>query len=59
MKAIVTIIDDDGRVIERNKVIKPYDAMRVDAPKDCVPLRVTHFRFDVMECLYDVQISGK
>lgn len=58
MKAIVTIIDDDGRVREKDKVIMPYDEI-IDAPKSSIPTKTTYFRFGITECLYGKHISGK
>ena len=58
MKAIVTVIDNDGRVLEKDKVIMPYNEV-IDTPKDCVPTKTTYFRFGIAECLYGKHISGK
>ena len=58
MKAIVTIIDDDGRVREKDKVIMPYNE-NIDAPKNSIPTKTTYFRFGITECLYDKHIIGK
>ena len=59
MKAIVTVIDNDGRVIEKDKVIMPYNNEIINAPKDCVATKTTYFRFGITECLYDKHMSGK
>ena len=64
MKAIVTVIDDDGRVLEKDKVIMPYKVVNwedevIDTPKDGVSTKTTYFRFGITECLYDKHISGK
>ena len=58
MKAIVTVIDNDGRVIDKDKVIMPYDEI-IDTHKERIPTKTTYFRFGVTECLYDKHISGK
>lgn len=58
MKAIVTVIDNDGRTIEKDKVIMPYDEI-IDTQKDCIPTKTTYFRFGITECLYAESISGK
>ena len=58
MKAIVTVIDNDGRVIEKDKVIMPYDEI-IDLPKDCVATKTTYFRFGITECICDKHIIGK
>lgn len=58
MKAIVTIIDNDGRVREKDKVIMPCDEI-IDVPKNSIPTKTTYFRFGITECLYDKHISGK
>ena len=57
MKAIVTVIDNDGRVIDKGKIIMPYNEI-IDIPKDSIPTKTTYFRFGVTECLYDKHISG-
>lgn len=57
MKAIVMVIDNDGRVIDKDKVIMPYNEI-IDTPKDSIPTKTTYFRFGVTECLYDKHISG-
>ena len=58
MKAIVTVIDDDGRVIKKDDVIMPYNET-INSTKDCVATKTTYFRFGITECIYDKHINGK
>ena len=51
MKALITVIDNDGRIIEKNKVIMPYDEI-IDAHTDCVATKTTCFRFEITELLH-------
>ena len=58
MKAIITIIDNDGRIIEKDKVIKPY-LEAIDNPENMIPTKTTYFRFGITTCLYNNPIIGK
>lgn len=51
MKAIVTVIDDNGRVIEKDKVIPPYNEA---ISGEEIPTKTTYFRFGITE-LYERQ----
>lgn len=50
MKAVVTIIDDNGRIIDKDKIIFPYDE-HINGAKDCIATKTTIFRFGITECI--------
>ena len=55
MKAIVTVIDDNGRVIEKDKVIPPYnEAISVEG----IPTKITYFRFGITELYEGQKLKG-
>ena len=51
MKAIVTVINDYGEVVEKDKVIKPFDEYITSNPKDIVNTKTTVFKFAITEAL--------
>lgn len=51
MKAIVTIINDDGDIIEKDKVLTPCDEYITNYPSDIIPTKTTVFRFSITEAL--------
>ena len=50
MKAIVTVINDEGKILAENKEITPYE-VTVDIEKEAnLAIRNTIFRFGIGEC---------
>lgn len=58
MKAIVTIFDDNGKIIEKDRVLDPYDTdinthtmMNSDGILNHnVLVKTTYFKFQISEC---------
>lgn len=55
MKAIVTIIDDDGTIIEKDKVVFPYSEVETTEPF-LIPTITTYFRFGITKVIKDTGI---
>ena len=55
MKAIVTIIDEYGRIIEADKIITPIDEIITSNSTDSVTIKTTVFRFGITEALNQYQ----
>lgn len=51
MKAIITVINDYGEVVEKDKVITPFDEYITSNPKDIVNIKTSWFKFCVTEAL--------
>lgn len=58
MKAIVTVLDDDGRIIEKDKVIFPCDE-HLNGSEDYVVTKTTVFRFGIVECIGGMIVGEK
>ena len=54
MKAIISIADDDGNIIEKEKVVCPYSVI-VNADEDKVPTKTMYFNFAITMCLESVK----
>ena len=55
MKAIVTVIDNNGRVIEKDKVIPPYNEAISEGG---TPTKTTYFRFGITELYEGQKLKG-
>ena len=51
MKAIVTVINDYGEVIVKDKIIMPHDECITNDPKSIMSTKTTIFMFAVKEQL--------
>lgn len=51
MKAIITVINDYGEVVEKDKIITPFDEYITSNPKDVVDIKTSWFKFCVTEAL--------
>lgn len=51
MKAVVTIINDYGEVVEKDKIIAPFDEYITYNPKDMVTTKSSWFKFCITEAL--------
>lgn len=53
MKALVTIIDDNGRIIENNWLVEPTDE-KLDTKEGIISTVTYYFEFGVVKCLNDL-----
>lgn len=51
MKAIITVINDYGEVVEKDKIITPVEEYITSIPKDMVTTKTTVFKFSITEAL--------
>jgi hypothetical protein len=51
MKAIVTVINDYGEIVEKDKLLTPIDEYINYNPKDMTHTKTTVFRFGITELL--------
>lgn len=56
MKAFVTVINDYGEVVEKDKMITPIDEFIYNDPKDIIVTKKTVFRFSVTEALNKYEV---
>lgn len=59
MRAVVTVINDEGEVVEKDKIIMPYEEYITNNPKDIAPIKTTIFRFGINEALNQHEKVGK
>ena len=57
MKAIVTVINDYGEVVEKDKVIEPFDEYITSNPKDIVKTKTTIFKFSIFSIIEPLNLD--